>query len=342
MMNIKKTIAALTEGAGVSGAEEAVIKAEELLREYADDVHRDTLGNVIGTLGKGEKHILLDAHLDRIGLVVTAVDQSGFLRVDRCGGADPRVLCAAEVVIWGKKPIYGVVTSTPPHLAKEADKGKAPKFDEIFIDTGMKYEELKEIVAPGDRITINYPVMDLAGNRIAGSALDDRAGVAAILRTLEIIKEQELGVKLTIMFSAQEEVGGNGSITGAFEAFPDEAIVVDVTFAEAPGIDKAKCGKLGEGVAIGIAPILDKGLTDRLVAISQENSIKHTLEVSSRSTGTNADDIGITRTGIRTAVLSIPLRSMHTQAEIIDTDDVEATAQLMAKYILGEGGRKDV
>lgn len=338
-MDLKQTICALTEGAGVSGAEETLVKAEELLKEFADDVHRDNLNNVIGTVGKGEKHILLDAHLDRIGLVVTAVDKSGFLRVDRCGGTDVRVLSAAEVTIWGKKPIYGVVTSTPPHLAKEEDRGKAPKFDQTFVDTGMEYEKLKEIVSPGDRITVDAPVSELQGSRVVGSALDDRVGCVAILRTLELLKGKDPGVKVTAMFSAMEEVGGMGSKTGAFGISPDEAIAVDVTFADAPGIEPADCSKMGDGVAICCAPILDNGLFNRLVTVADKNNIKHTIEVSSGSTGTNADGIAITKTGVRTAVLSIPLRSMHTQAEIIDMDDVEATAKLMAEYILSEGGK---
>lgn len=338
-MDIKKIITALTDGEGVSGNEQTLSEAEKLLSAYAN-VYRDSLGSVIGSMGEGKTHIMLDAHLDRIGLIVTAIDDSGFLRVDKCGGCDARVLSAATVTVWGKKPIFGVITSTPPHLSKGEDSSKAPSFDEIYVDTGMDGQSLKKIVSVGDRITIDAPVVSLTDNIITGSALDDRIGVAALLRVADILNEQKPAVKVTFIFSAQEETTEAGAKTGAFAISPDEAIAVDVSFGNAPGISDSQCGKLGEGGMICISPSLSNDITNSLMSIADKKGIKHQTEVCPSSTGTNADVISVSKSGIKTGLVSIPLRNMHTQAELADINDVESVAQIIASYII-EKGEKD-
>lgn len=337
-MDIKKIITALTAGEGVSGNEQTLTKAEELLSAYAQ-VHRDSLGSVIGTMGEGKTHIMLDAHLDRIGLIVTAIDDSGFLRVDKCGGCDARVLSAATVTVWGKMPIFGVVTSTPPHLAKAEAASKAPTFDEIYIDTGLDAQALKKIVSVGDRITIDAPVISLTDNIITGSALDDRIGVAALLRVADILNEKKPDVKVTFIFSAQEETTEAGAKTGAFAISPDEAIAVDVSFGNAPGISDSKCGKLGDGGMICISPSLSNEMTNELMSIADKKGIKYQNEVCPSSTGTNADVISVSKSGIKTGLVSIPLRNMHTQAELADINDIESVAQIIASYIIEKGAK---
>lgn len=334
-MDIRKICEQLTEGAGVSGACHTLTKAVQLLGEYAE-VRTDALGSIIGTVGEGRTHIMLDAHLDRIGLIVTAVDESGFLRVDKCGGADIRVLAAAEVTVWGKEPVYGVITSTPPHLASD-DSSKAPSFDSIFVDTGLSYERLKKLVSVGDRITIDAPIIPLAGTRITGAALDDRIGMAALLRVLDIIKDKKPAVKVSVLFSVQEETTEAGGKTGAFGISPDEAIAVDVSFATAPGVSETEAGKLGEGTMICISPSLSQKMSEELIAVANENGIKYQTEICPSQTGTNADVISVSRAGIRTGLVSIPLRNMHTQAEVADLEDIEAVAQVIAGYIIRKG-----
>ena len=339
-MDIRKICEQLTQGAGVSGACHVLSFAEKLLGEYAD-VKRDALGSIIGTVGEGKTHIMLDAHLDRIGLIVTAVDESGFLRVDKCGGTDVRVLAAAEVTVWGKEPVYGVITSTPPHLAKADDASKAPSFDNIFVDTGLSYDKLKDIVSVGDRITIDSPVCSLIGSRITGAALDDRIGMAALLRVLDIIKEKNPPVKVSVLFSVQEETTEAGGKTGAFGISPDEAIAVDVSFGTAPGVSEQEAGKLGEGGMICISPSLSQQMSNELIALAKENGIKCQTEICPSQTGTNADVISVTKTGIKTGLVSIPLRNMHTQAEVADLDDVESVAQIIAAYIIKKGAENN-
>lgn len=339
-MDIRKITELLTEGAGVSGACHTLTKAKELLGDYAD-VRTDNLGSIIGTVGEGKKHIMLDAHLDRIGLIVTAIDESGFLRVDKCGGCDVRVLAAAEVTVWGKEPVYGVVTSTPPHLAKAEDASKAPSFDNIYVDTGLPYEKVKKIVSVGDRITIDAPVRSLAGSKITGAALDDRIGMVALLRVLDIIKEKQPCVKVSVLFSVQEETTEAGGKTGAFGISPDEAIVVDVSFGTAPGVSDQEAGKLGEGGMICISPSLSPVISQELIAVANENGIKYQTEICPSQTGTNADVITVSKSGIKTGLVSIPLRNMHTQAEVADLDDVESVAQIIAAYIMKKGAEND-
>ncbi len=339
-MDIMQTVSLLTSEAGISGEEHVMNKAIELLSEYCE-VTTDSLGSIIGTAGSGSTHLMLDAHLDRIGLIVTAVDKSGFLRIDRCGGCDVRVLAAAEVTVWGKEAVFGVITSTPPHLADDDDSKKAADLDKIYIDTGLSYEQISKIVSVGDRVTIDSPVTALANGKITGSALDDRIGMAAILRALEIIKDKPLNIKLSVIFSAQEETTEAGGKTGSFAIAPDEAVAVDVSFAAAPDVPEKNAGKMGNGAMICISPSLSREMTDRLFELAEKNNIPHQAEICPSSTGTNADVISISASGVKTSLISIPIRNMHTQAELADIADIEAVAQLIAEYIMSKGENKN-
>lgn len=332
-MNIKEMTAALTVGAGVSGAEHTLAAAEKMLQRFAD-VRRTPLGSLIGTMGDGEKHIMLDAHLDRIGLIVTAIDDSGFLRVDKCGGCDARVLAAAEVTVHGKQPLYGIVTSTPPHLAKAEDSKNAPSFDTVYVDLGLPADEVRKIVSLGDRITIDAPVKSLSENIITGAALDDRIGMAAILRVLEILSEKLHHIKVSALFSVQEETTEAGGKTGAFELAPDEAIAIDVSFASAPSVSSTESAEMGKGGMICISSSLSAEMSKALIDAAESSRIPYQLEVCPSATGTNADVIAVAKSGIKTGLVSIPIRNMHTQAEVADVRDAESTAQIIAAYIL--------
>ncbi|MBQ6467913.1 MAG: M20/M25/M40 family metallo-hydrolase [Clostridia bacterium] len=328
---VRELLEALCSADGTSGQENcAADTAEKLLAEFMP-VSRDALGSVMGRKGEG-KGIILDAHIDQIGLVVTGINENGFIKVAKVGGADIRVLTAAQVTIHGKKDIFGVITSVPPHLADEKDEGKALPFDKITIDAGMSKAELAEIVTPGDRITFNGPFDSLMGSRIVSPCVDDRAGVAAILRCLQLLKDKNT-CPIEVMFSCQEETGGSGAAAGSFSTLSDEAIATDVSFASAPGVSKEKYRSLGDGALIGFAPSLDYEMSRKLTAIAKERGIKAAPEIMGGSTGTNCDDIQIARGGIKTALISIPIRNMHTAVEVADLSDIEETAKLMAAYI---------
>lgn len=318
---------------GVSGAEnKAAAVAAELLGKYMP-VSIDPLGSITGTMGSGEMHILLDAHLDQIGLIVTAIDEDGFLKVTKCGGADIRVLAAAEVTVHGKEKLFGVITSTPPHLSTPDDSGKAKDFDDIAVDIGMNKETAEKYVSLGDRITFNGEFVPLAGNRVSSPSIDDRAGIAVILRCLEILEGRELNCKISVCFSVQEETGGSGAQTAAFAAQADEAIAVDVSFASAPNVSSEKYAALGGGAMIGYAPSLDYEMSRKLSLIAENKNIPNQPEVMGGKTGTNCDEIQVAGKGVKTALISIPLRNMHTAVEVCDLEDIENAARLMAEYI---------
>ena len=326
---------ALCSAKGVSGAEySAADVASEMLGRFMP-VSTDALGSVRGKKEGNGPYIMLDAHLDQIGLIVTAIDEDGFIKFTKCGGADRRVLSAAEVTVHGKKDVFGVITSTPPHLAKPEDATKALPFDEMALDIGMKKEDAEKIVSLGDRITFNGEYLPLLGNRISSPSVDDRAGVVAILRCLEILEEKGVEANLGVVFSVQEETGGSGAQTAAFSVQPDEAIAVDVSFAAAPSVSSEKYASLGKGAMIGYAPSLDYAMSKALEEIAKREEIPYQLEVMGGRTGTNCDEIQISGRGVRTALISVPLRNMHTACEVCDLEDIESSARLMAEYIIG-------
>lgn len=337
MNTLENMIFELSEANGTPGAEDEISNIIEKYVSGFAEVKRDRFGNVTAYLPAGKKTILLDAHMDRIGMIVTGIEDGGFLRVAKCGGMDARVLAAQDVTVWGREPVYGVVTSTPPHLSTPEDAKKAKDFDSILIDTGMSKQEAERLISQGDRITVRCPHGELENGRIFGAALDDRAGCAAIIRAAELVAETKERPSVQLLFSAQEETGGDGAVTGSFNIDADECIAVDVSFADAPDMPSEKCGKLNKGPMIGIAPVLDYRISQRLKAIAEEKEIPYQLELMGDSTGTNADHIAISKGGVRTGLVSIPQRNMHTGVEIIALDDVENSARLIAEYILGGG-----
>lgn len=337
MEMLKKMIFDLSEANGTSGAEDEI---SEIIEKYVSDfaeVKRDKFGNVTAEMPAREKRILLDAHTDRIGMIVTGFEEGGFLRIAKCGGMDARVLAAQDVTVWGKKPVYGVITSTPPHLSTAEDAKKAKDFDDILIDTGISKSEAEKLISPGDRVTVKCPHGELINGRLFGAALDDRAGCAVIIRAAQLVSQYKERPSVTLLFSRQEETGGSGAVTGGCNAEADEAVSVDVSFADAPDMPSEKCGKLGKGPMIGIAPVLSYEISRKLQNIAEEKGIPYQLELMGDSTGTNADHIAVQKGGIRTGLVSVPQRNMHTGVEIVSAEDVENSARLIAEYILGGG-----
>ncbi len=333
-MDIKKLCFDLAGKVGTSGDEiEAALFAKSELEKYMD-AEIDVLGNVAGHFGKGKTHILLDAHIDQIGLVVRGIDDKGFVLVDRVGGPDERILIGSEVYVHGKETLFGVICSTPPHLLTADDKKAGVDIKKMAVDVGLSKEETEKLTEPGDRITLKSCQCELLGDNIASGAFDDRCSVAVILRALEMVKGKIDNLTLTVLFSVQEETGGSGAKTGSFTAMPDYAIAVDVGFGDDLYTDKSTTISLGEGPSIGISPTLDRAFTNELKEICKENNIPYQHDVMGGRTGTNADSINNTGKGVRTALLSVPLRYMHTGIEVINTNDIENTAKLIAEYLL--------
>ncbi|NLT10052.1 MAG: M42 family metallopeptidase [Ruminococcus sp.] len=333
-MDLKETIKVLAETAGPSGSEDPAAElALGLLREHCPGAEIKN-GNVIGRFGQfseGKPSLVLDAHIDQIGMIVTYITDEGFIRMGNIGGIDRRLLPAQPVVIHGSRDIKGVICSVPPHLS--SGDSEVLTFDNAAVDAGMSKEKLEKLVSAGDSITFDVKCRDLMGSRITGGALDDRCGVAAILRTLDMLKGQETAFNVTVIFSTQEELGERGAKIGAFEIDPDIAIAVDVSFAYANGENAENCGYLGKGPMIGISPSLSREISDSLISAAKSSDIPYQIEVMSGMTSTNADRYSVNLCGAKTCTVSIPLRNMHTPVEVIDTADVELTAKLIAEYI---------
>ncbi|MCL2697749.1 MAG: M20/M25/M40 family metallo-hydrolase [Oscillospiraceae bacterium] len=336
-MNIKETLKILCEPAGVAGSEKDASEAAlGLLAQFMLYAAIDSFGTVTASL-KVDKNLpllLLDAHIDEIGMIVNFIDEKGFVKVGRAGGIDRRALPASQVTIHGKEAVKGVICTLPPHVKKDEDK--IIKEEEIAVDCGYSKEELEKLVSLGDSITIDTIFTELQGGRINARALDDRAGVCTILYALSLTRNKKLKYNLAVTFSAQEETGLRGAAISAYNVNPDLAVVVDVSYGDYPKAAENKAWKLGGGVMLGIAPSLDRDLFEEMKGIAKNKSIKHQTEVMNGRTSTNADVIGTTRKGVRCALLSIPLRNMHTPAETLQLSDIEAAGQLIAEFMRGE------
>lgn len=336
-MDLKETVFALSEACGASGSETVAAElALGMLRNYCPEAELCN-GNVIGKFGihkDGLPNLVLDAHIDQIGMIVTYITDDGFIKVGNLGGIDRRLLPAQQVVIHGNREIRGVICSVPPHLSK--GESKVLSFDDIAIDTGFTKSEAEKIVSLGDSVTFDVKCRSLLGERITGGALDDRSGIAAILYALELLKNRETAYNVTVVFSTQEELGERGAKLGAYSLAPDIAIAVDVSFAYAEGEDEKKCGYLGKGAMIGISPCLSGEISAGLINAARSAGLPYQLEVMNGLTSTNADQYSVSRSGAKVCTLSVPLRNMHTPVEVIDLSDVRNTAEILAEFI----GRK--
>ncbi len=340
-MDIKNTLRILTEKIGVSGDEFAASRtALELLKKYAPDAEIDKFGNVTALIRSSNadaKTLMLDAHIDQIGMIVTYIDENGFVKAGACGGLDMRTMLAQTVVIHGEEEVYGVVSTLPPHIS--SDHSKVPEIGDLCIDIGMTKAQAEKVISLGDRITVRSAFRELSENVVSAPSIDDRSGVCAILAALEMLNSRQLRYDLAICFSAQEETGERGVKQAAFRLAPDEAIAVDVSFGRTPDSTPHETAELGSGVMIGTSAVLSREMTNSLKTIAECGNIPYTVEVMPSSTGTNADSIAVSRSGVKCCTLSIPLRYMHTSVETVDIRDIEATATLICDYA---GGEKNV
>lgn len=321
----------LCEAPGPSGRECAAYAAAKELLSPMGEVKRTPLGSLLCCVNEGKEgapHLLLEAHLDQIGFIVTRVEE-GFLRFSKIGGIDARWLPATPVVIHAAGDYPGIITSVPPHLAGDGSDHSI-KIENLLIDTGFTAETAAKLFAPGDIVTFAAKPVELQNKRLAGPALDDRIGCAAVIAAAEEIAAEKPDCRVTVLLSSMEEVGGQGAETGGFTTQPDYAIAVDVSFGDGFGCAPEKTSPLGGGTMLGYAPILDREFTLKLKKLAEENNIPLQHEPMGGRTGTDADELATAGRGIKMALLSIPLRSMHTVAETIDPEDAANTARLMA------------
>ena len=319
---------------GPSGCERpAVAAARELLGPRVDEVSVDRMNNLLGVRRCGQpgaKKLLLDAHLDEIGLMVTGAEE-GFLRFCSVGGVDPRMLPDREVLILSDPPIPGVVVCQPPHLQAAGDQDKAIPISDLWIDAGLTQAQAEALV--GVPMVFREGCAPLGEGQVCGKSLDDRSCFAVLLRALELLKDKKLDVDLYVMGSAREEVSGVGATVGTWAVAPDCCVAVDVTHGSTPDAPADKTFPLGKGPAVGVGPNMTRWMTRRMLDKAAARSIPVQREIMAGHTGTNGWEMQISREGVATAVLSLPLKYMHTPVEAVSLADLEQTARLLAAFV---------
>lgn len=333
-MDIKEILFNLSNKCALGTVSSAADYAAEFLSKYCSVKKLNNL-TLMGSLkGKNNYTILLDAHIDEVGFIVTHISDNGFLTVAKCGGIDVRHLPSKTVTIFGKKEITGVFSSIPPHLSKGADC--PTDITEYKIDTALG-SNAKDYISVGDYVCYKQTAKDMQNNTIMGKALDDRAGVLCLLILAERLCQKELPVNVEFLLSDAEELGLRGAGTAVFDNTPNEAIAIDVSFGNGPDISAYKCGKLGDGAMVGISPVLDNKITKKLIETAKNNTILYQPEVMGGRTSTNADVISITKSGVKTGLISVPLRNMHTNCEVLDINDILSVCDILENYIMSGG-----
>jgi putative aminopeptidase FrvX len=314
----------------------------EAAQQFADDVSLDAVGNSVARVNGGSDRPLLAVigHVDEIGLLVSHVNDKGFLHVVQTGGWDPQVLVGQRVEVLTRSGVVGgVVGRKPIHVLEQDERKKAVELKGLHVDIGARDEdEARSLVREGDPIVVAAEPVELRGDRVVSRALDNRLGVYVALEVARRVSEAGGGAgPVAGVAAAQEEIGSHGARTMAYGLEPDLAVVVDVTHAtDAPGVSAGELGEhgLGSGPVITRGAIVSRPLNDLLDAAAESVGIECTTETSGSATHTDADVVHMSRTGVPTAVVSIPLRYMHSPVEVVELADVEAVISLIAAMAL--------
>ena len=314
----------------------------EAAEEFADEVTTDRLGTTVARVnGRGDSPLMVVVgHIDEIGLLVSHVSDKGYLHVVQSGGWDAQVLVGQRVeVLTRDGVVHGVVGRKPPHLTDAEERKKAVQLKQLHVDIGAKDgDEARSMVSPGDQILIAAEPLELPNGRIASRALDNRLGVFVAIEVARRVKEAGGGAgPVAGVAAVQEEIGAHGARVMAYGLEPDLAVVVDVTHStDAPGVDPGELGDhgLGSGPVITRGAIVNRAVNDLLDEVAAKEGIECSTEAAGRQTGTDADVVHMSRAGVPTAVISIPLRYMHSPVELVDLADVEATIKLLTALAL--------
>lgn len=340
MLDTAEVVARLAAAVGLPGYEDDVAAViDQLWRPHVDELRRDALGNLIAVVrGEGattpdgrRAGLLWAAHMDEIGLVVTAIEDDGFLRVGAVGGVDPRTLLGQEVVVHGRPdPLPGVVGSKPPHLTTAEETRRVPRVSDLFIDVGLSAEEARRRVRVGDRVSIHREPARLQGQRLTSDGLDNRAGVAVLTEALTQLRRRRHVVDVYAVATVQEEVGLRGAAVSAYHLNPTLAVVVDTTFGDQPGLPEAETCELGKGPALARGANIHPKVWEALRETARAEGIPFQVEPIAASSGTDAWAIQVAREGIPTGLVSVPLRHMHSPAEVVDLADIRDAGRLLA------------
>lgn len=338
----RKYLKRLLETPSATGTEERIAAVvRERMAGVADRVETDVMGSVHAQLlGRGEgPSLMLAAHMDEIGLMVVNVSDDGFLSVAAVGGVDAAILPGLRVDVHASgadAPLRGVVGRKPIHLISAGERDKVTPISDLVIDLGLPAKKVKRLVKVGDVITFGVGFERFGKHMGVSRAFDDKCGVWVITRVLEeLAAAGGVAGTFTAACTVQEEIGTRGAITSAFGVAPDVAVAFDVTHAtDYPGISHAKFGdiKCGGGPVIGRGPNVNPHVYERLVAAAKAAGIPYQVEALPSHSGTDAWPIQVSRAGIPTGLVSVPLRYMHTPTEVICLDDLDATVELFVQF----------
>ena len=332
MEKIKEILNGLIKTPSPSGYELLGKEAlENLVGNTFDKVYSDNLGTVV-LLKKSKKEnakkLLVDAHFDTVGLMVTSVNDGGFLGVCSLGGLDTAVLPSTEVTVWGSEPIYGIITSTPPHL--KSGNSKSPELKSLYIDTGLSKEDAEKKIPIGTVITFKNEVEYINGDYVISAGLDDKACLCALLYAASTLDPEKMEFDLYVTASAQEETGKGGPSRAAYDIEPDFAIVTDVNFAKTDKNEEFEVIECKKGASIDLSSICTRKTTKNIMKHLTSKKIPYQVVCEPKLTCTNADSLSISSLGFPTVLMSVPLKAMHTPSEIVNLRDIKSLSDIVA------------
>jgi len=311
----------------------------EEAKKFAEEVYRDVHGNSIARInGGGTPRIMLAGHVDEIGLMVSYIDDNGFIYFREIGGWDSQILPGQRVsILTNSGRISGVIGRKPIHTLKEEERKKAVKPEELWIDVGARDgKECKNFISVGDSVIMDRGFSRLRNELVVGRGFDDKVGASVALEAARLLTELKPSAEIYAVATVQEEIGLRGAITSAFGIAPKVGIAIDVTPAsDIPGGDK----KIGGDISLGKGPVIERGANinqrvfDILRKTAEDRKIPYQISGSPRGTGTDANAIQISRGGVATGLVSIPNRYMHSPCELVDLEDVENSYKLLAYAI---------
>jgi putative aminopeptidase FrvX len=291
-------------------------------------------GLVRGTGPQPRSSILLAAHMDTIGLLVTQV-VDGFLRVDAIGSIDPRILPGQAVLVHGRQELPGVIAAPPARLLPAAVGDGVVPIEYLLVDVGLSPTKVGDLVQVGDLVSFGTEPVDMSAEFLSGHGLDNRVSVTALTLCLQELQERTLAWDVWAVASVQEEITFAGAATSAFQLRPDLAITIDTTFAKGPGADDWQTFALGNGPTLGYGPNIHPVLYRRIKTLAENLEIPYATEYLPTSSGTDGMALQVTAGGIPNLVLSIPIRYMHTPVEMVALQDIRRTVRLLAEFIAG-------
>lgn len=337
MTEILPLLKRLVTAPGLSGYEGPVrALIEEAWQPLTDEISLSRLGSLHalkrGSASEPRPRILLAAHMDAIGLMVTGV-VADFLRITEIGGLDARVLPGQPVTVHGREDLPGMIVQPPAHLLPEVARNGPVELKYLLVDTGLRARELQRQVRTGDLVSFAQQPMELQGETLAGHSLDNRASVVALTHCLQQLQGRSHAWDVWAVATAQEEETLGGARTSAFELRPDLAVAVDVTHAKGPGSPEHKTYPLGKGPALGWGPNVHPGVHKAFKELADRLEMPYNVEVMPLHSGTDAIALQVTAEGIPSMVLSIPLRYMHTPVEVVAIKDITRTGYLLAEFV---------